>query len=235
MRTALETLFDAVSATKNPHARGILFQEFLRHLLVESRFEVHANPRIAKPRQSDLFANRDDLDFLIEAKWLTKKIDVSDIDDLRVRLNRVPGNFIGCLFSMSEYTTSAILEVERDRQREILLIRPDEIKSLLSFGRSVFDLIQRKRKVFRIDGKVWFSGQKQRLINPETFPLPKVERLLNIKSLNSQSFENRSDNHEIIFFSQIPERSQFGQAVRIELTPHVDSISDLKNFCSSSA
>ena len=59
MKTPLEKQFESVANTKNHQSRGILFQEFLRDLLIESRFEVTENPGVAKPRQSDLHASHE--------------------------------------------------------------------------------------------------------------------------------------------------------------------------------
>src|SRR5262249_33901581 len=103
MNTALEQAFEDTAKIANPQARGFKFQELLRNIFVESRFEVVANPRGARPRQSDLFATRDGKEYLIEAKWQKGKITSADIDDLRARLGRVHPGVTGCLFSMSEF------------------------------------------------------------------------------------------------------------------------------------
>src|ERR1700677_2543419 len=133
MSSSIERFLEKISQISNAHHRGYKFQDLLRTLFNESRFEVDTNPATAKPRQSDLFASQDDKEYLIEAKWQKKKITSGDIDDLRVRLNRTPSGVVGCLFSMSDFTKNAIDAVESDKQRIILLFCPDEVRGLVRF------------------------------------------------------------------------------------------------------
>ena len=72
---------------------------------------------------------------------------------------------------MSSYAPTAIKAVEADRQREILLFRPEEVEDLAN-RHSIDELIKRKRKAFRVDGKVWFAGQKGQRTHGSKFPLP---------------------------------------------------------------
>jgi len=231
VKTNLLKAFASTADIENPQLRGIQFQDLLRQVLIESRFEVHQNPHVAKPRQSDLLATKDDLDFLIEAKWLTRKIDASDIDDLRIRLQRTPANVIGCLFSMSAYAPTAIKAVEADRQREILLFRPQEVENLPR-GKNVDELIKRKRKAFRIDGKVWFAGQQGQRNHGSKFPFPTNHRSLHVSGNLASCVFCRATNTDIVF---TPHTLDFtwgysGKGVELSLTPEIETIADLREF-----
>lgn len=231
MNSKLRKTFLSLADAEDPQSRGIEFQDLLRQVLVESRFEVHQNPRVAKPRQSDLLATKDDLVFLIEAKWLTRKIDASDIDDLRARLQRTPVNVIGCLISMSEFAPTAVEAVEADRQREILLFRPGEVESL-TLGKTVDELIKRKRKTFRIDGKVWFAGEKDKRVHGSRFPFPPSQRSLCASGFTGSSFFCRASNTDTVF---TPHTLDFtwgtsAKGVELSLTPELETTADLREF-----
>jgi hypothetical protein len=139
----LERLFDSNS----PQKRGYSFEALLSQFLRENGFRVQRNPRIARPRQTDLVAEYGNLLFLIEAKWTKQDIGSNDLDDLRKRLERAPSDAIGCIFSFSSFSEPAVAEVIRDRSREILLFSQREIYRLFSSRISLSALIQKKRDV----------------------------------------------------------------------------------------
>jgi hypothetical protein len=49
-------------------------------------FEVKANPKIARPRQTDLSARGDGIELLIEVKNQQRRADIGIVDSLRARL-----------------------------------------------------------------------------------------------------------------------------------------------------
>jgi hypothetical protein len=234
----------AFARTKNPlecleeikdrQRRGIQFQEILANLLREARFEVHANPLVAKPRQSDLFASHDDVDFLIEAKWLRRKIDASDVDNLRIRLQRTPANLVGCIFSMSDYAQTAIREVEANREREVILFRPDEIRDLFSKRATVADLIKRKRKAFRVDGKTWFLGQRHTRESSLRMLLPTCDVRIEAGDNNASSIVDATPGFEqFVFTRHIPElpwNGFGGHGVGLHLRLEISSVTELRKF-----
>ena len=234
MRTAIHRIFDTIAKLKNPQKRGVEFQELLRRVLIESRYEVHWDPGVSKPRQTDLLATREELELLIEAKWLSRKIDVRDIDDLRVRLRRAPGTIIGCFFSMSAYGRGAIQAVEIDRHTEILLFAPNEIHSLVRERQSITEMIKRKRKALRVDGKMWFLGHKEQQSRPRNFPFPESTRILSIDGVKERSLLNRSEeNIDVLFTPEIPDVGWHmlgGNGVGLHLRLPVWSLQDLRRF-----
>jgi len=125
-------------------------------------YQVLLNPRTAKPRQTDLLASNDKVSCLVEAKWLNRNLTVADIAGVRDRLNRVPGDLIACVFSMSDYSGSALKEIVRDRSREILVFAPMEVAELMYGRETISRLIEKKRREFRTQGRVWFNKQSRR-------------------------------------------------------------------------
>jgi len=126
LRHHFEQLFDAT----DPADRGRRFEKLLRRRLALEVFHVELNPKIAAPRQTDLFARLGTIDYVIEAKWQTDKIGIADIDNVRIRLQRMPTDVVACIFSMSDYSEQAIDQVVQDRTREILLFNAAEINAI---------------------------------------------------------------------------------------------------------
>jgi len=64
----LERGFDDLLGGDDRRRRGYQFQKWLSDVLFRSGFEVHQDPRIAKPRRTDIYARRAGHEYLFEAK-----------------------------------------------------------------------------------------------------------------------------------------------------------------------
>lgn len=234
MKSPLEKTFDSLVRTKQAHQRGFRFQDLLSRIFEEAHFEIHGNPGSARPRQSDLFVEYDDANYLVEAKWQKKKISTADIDSLRSRLNRTSGSVIGCLFSMSDYTPEAIAEVQLHRQREILLFSHDEIHRLTQGRENILELIKQKKKSLMVHGKVWFSKGS---VKPPPkihlkFPPSSLSLIQQDKPNGSIAIKNQ-DNYDVHFAPEIPDvrwGAFSGNGVGVEIRIPAQSLSDLKNL-----
>jgi hypothetical protein len=234
MKSPLEKAFDSLARTKQAHRRGFRFQDLLSRIFEEAHFEVHANPGSARPRQSDLFVEYHDANYLIEAKWQKKKITSSDIDSLRARLDRTSGSVIGCLFSMSGYTPEAIAETQLRRQREILLFSHDEIHRLAQGRENILELIKQKKKSLRIHGKVWFSqGLPSKSSNSRPALPASSITLVQQDVIQGCVAINNLDNYDVHFAPEIPDvrwGAFSGSGVGVEIRIPAQSLSDLKNL-----
>lgn len=146
--------FDLVEQQQDEQARGRMFEDVVRKLFERSRFQVTRNAGAAAPRQTDLFARRDDEEYLIEVKWRKKPADNSDLDNLRARLQRVPVHVVGILFAMAGYGTQMCADLEAHRERVILLFDGQEIRGLVAGDLNLRTLIRRKTHSFIVDGRV---------------------------------------------------------------------------------
>ena len=153
----LRAKFEELLASDAPQTRGYSFQGLLSELFSQSGIEVYPKARPAKPRQTDVVAQWNGHLLLTEAKWQQKDISSADIASLRSRLDKLPGDAIGCMFSISDYSNPAIQDVAGDRKREILLFNAREIHSLFSSRSSLSALIEDKRKQLRTNAAVWFE------------------------------------------------------------------------------
>jgi len=118
--------FERLLDSREQRRRGLEFEALLVRLFHRDGFAARRNPEIARPRQTDIHAKRFDAEFIVEAKWHGRPIDIADIDSLRSRLRRTHANVLGVVFSMSDFTEGAISSVEDERDRPILLFRGDE-------------------------------------------------------------------------------------------------------------
>jgi Holliday junction resolvase len=82
MKSLLQQLTE-LDSSPNPHRRGRLFESFVAQILEEEGYSVSINPKAAPPRQTDLFAIREEQSFLIEAKWLRKPTHVGQLSSVR--------------------------------------------------------------------------------------------------------------------------------------------------------
>ena len=206
MRSTAKTreMFERLLESEDAAGRGTAFEKLLGERLIADGFDVRINPKTARPRQTDLVAIRESQHFLIEAKWRKRSVDVADVDNLRMRLNRIPSDFVGCIFNMSGYTSVAIEQVESDRTREILLFNAAEINSIFAARLNVPELIRRKREALRIEGRVWFDDSRpESSARPRNFPPPGRE--FRIKTGAAPLVAIPSDNDETTFFLDIPE------------------------------
>jgi Holliday junction resolvase len=144
---------------KDAAARGREFEAEVAKFLRDAGFEVTLNAKVAKPRQTDLFARDDNISLLVEAKNQKRKVDISDIDSLRSRLSRTSSDIVGVIFTTSGLSKSAIQAIENDRRREVLAFAVEEVEHLRSGSQNLRTLIERKRKELRVQGKAWFGSE----------------------------------------------------------------------------
>jgi hypothetical protein len=225
---------DRLKQERNAQKRGYKFEDLITRLLRVAKFEVRQNPKAARPRQTDLHASFEGTNLLIETKWTQHKLDVSVIDALRARLDRTP-NVIGCIFSMSGFTTTAIQELENKRNPEIILFNEKEIETLCESPEEAQRLIKNKRDALRIDAKAWFLGQE---INSgdvhSSARLPRTTNRFVLNHVLTPSLAAESTDFVPLMFTQhVPELSfrEFGgHGVGLHLDVAVSSTAGLENF-----
>lgn len=219
-------LFERLLESEDTASRGLTFEKLLGARLTADGFTVHFNPKTAWPRQTDLLAIRESEHFLIEAKWRKRSIDVGDVDSLRMRLNRIPSDIVGCIFNMSGYGSGAIKQVESDRTREILLFNAAEINSIFADRCDIRELIRRKRETLRVEGQVWFDDSTpESPARRKNFPPPCRE--FRTKTGATPLVVFPSDNDETTFFLDIPETGAIGTFVSMELRLAIHNTAEL--------
>jgi hypothetical protein len=213
--SALHRRFEQLFDCEDPSERGRAFEKLLHDRLRLDGFRVEADARTAAPRQTDLFARFGSADYVIEAKWQSSKIDIADIDNLRVRLQRTAGDIIGCFFSMSDYTDTAINQVTQERTREILLFNAAEMNAIFAHRIQINDLIKRKRDALRIQAQVCFMTPGTQSTTDMAWPTPRYEFIVN--SAPTPWLHCHTNSDDTAFLLSLPEISRSGTCVRLNL------------------
>jgi hypothetical protein len=156
----LADAYTRLSATRNPHRRGKDFERLLQRAFQLAHFEVKLNPRIARPRQTDLSARYGVHRYLLEAKWQTAKTDVDVLDSLRSRLDRTSPDVVGVLVSVTGFTTTVLEQVERERQRPILLIDQEDLLSVLRTPDNLSSLLRTKHEELITHSRVHLGSSR---------------------------------------------------------------------------
>jgi hypothetical protein len=216
---------------KSAVARGRDFETEVAQILRVAGFDVTINAKSAKPRQTDLFAKGDEIDFLVEAKNQKRRVEVGDIDDLRSRLRRTSSDIVGVIFTTSRLTEGAIEAIEADRSREVLAFIKEEIEEIISGNQNFGNLIERKRNELRVNGKAWFSSGVQSEFVSTKLPLSSVE--FPIGGAARLNFESRSAFAGIFYSLQVPDTGWgviSGEGARLSIQLSLTTVRDLRNI-----
>jgi hypothetical protein len=207
------------------------FEKEVAALFERAGFRVEMNPKAAKPRQTDLYAHDDKFHILVEAKNQSRKIDVSVIDALRARLNRLRADVIGAIFTTSSLTRTAIQEIEADRTREILVFAKDELDQLRKGRSNLRALIERKRQALAIQGKVWFSTGSDAEFLRVALPVSDIE--FRVGGATRSYFESRSDFSGASYALHLPDTgwgTAAGEGARLSIQLALSNIRDLRDL-----
>jgi Holliday junction resolvase len=211
-------------------AAGRDFEVEIAEFLRAAGFEVTKNAKVARPRQTDIFARNQGNNLLVEAKNQKRKVDVNDVDSLRSRLNRTSSDIVGVIFATSGLTQGAIEAIEIDRRREILAFVTEEIESLRSNETNLQVLIERKRSELRVNGRAWFGTETHSEFLDAELPLCNV-RFRWRESISSY-FELASDFNGPFFSLEIPGSGygNLGAGVRLSIRLALNTARDIRNI-----
>lgn len=204
--------------------------EVLR-LLEGAGFRALRNSRVARPRQTDILAEGNDLTLLIEAKDRKRVVDVGDVDDLRARLGRTTQDVIGIIFTTSAISGPAIKEIESDRTREILVFVAAEIELLRESKARLLNLITKKRSELRANGRVWFrTGVDGEYLHVS---LPRSTMEFVAAQRTSSHFCSRTGFAHATFSMQIPDTgwgNPGSDGVQLSLSLSLSTLEELRDL-----
>ncbi|MGA5703087.1 restriction endonuclease [Peterkaempfera bronchialis] len=162
-RSELAEAFMRLRAAANPHKRGRQFEVLLERAFQLAHFQVHFNPGMARPRQTDLSARYGDRRYLVEAKWQGEKTDVDVLGGMRDRLRRTDSSVVGVIVSIAGFTGTVIDEIGRERNMPILLVDGADLLGVLRDPVTLPGLFQAKLEELITHGRVHLgSGMSQR-------------------------------------------------------------------------
>jgi hypothetical protein len=220
-----------VTRSKKAPPPGEALELEVLNLLRGAGFRAHRNSRTAKPRQTDILAQGNDLTLLVEVKDRKRVVDVSDIDGLRARLGRTTPDVIGMIVTTSSISQPAIKEIESDRTREILVFVSSEIELLRKSKARLLNLINKKRGELRLNGRVWFrKGVGGEYLGVE-LPRSTMEFVANQDA--STYFCSRTEFAHAALSMEIPDTGwsiSGGDGIRLLLSLSLSTIDELQDL-----
>jgi hypothetical protein len=200
-------------------------------LLEGAGFRAHPNARVAKPRQTDILAQGNDLTLLVEVKDRNRVLDIGDIDSLRSRLSRTIPEVIGVLFTTSAISRPALKEIENDRTRVVLVFVASEIELLRAGKARVLNLITKKRSELLVNGRAWFrTGEGGEYLDT---PLPRSTMEFVAGPCASSYFCSKTDFAHATFSTAIPDTggsNPGGDGVRLSLSLSLSTLEELRDL-----
>lgn len=142
-----------------PHPRGPLFERLVGRMFSAAKFEVRHHPAVASPRQTDLFVEYDDEQYLVEVKWEDTPAGVPEVDELLTRLRETHPSLVGVLISVRGFTPSAVARVQAKRTRPVLLLDGTELEGLLAGRSEVRRTLRAKRRSLVAEAEVLLQGE----------------------------------------------------------------------------
>jgi hypothetical protein len=146
---------------QNHQKRGYEFQDFVGSLFKYRHFNVMLSPGTAKPRQTDLLAQRGSDSYLIETKWRSSKANINDIDSLYNRLDAAPAAVVGLMVSYAGFTEEAIKKVELRSDRPVVLLTGEELEKLVKWDGDLVQLMSQKKTALLAHRRAVFSGARR--------------------------------------------------------------------------
>ena len=200
-------------------------------LLQRAGFRAERNSKAARPRQTDIHAQGHDLTLLVEVKDRKRAVDVGDIDSLRARLSRTTADVIGVIFTTSDISKSAIKLVENDRTREILIFVASELELLRTSKVRLLNLIAKKRRELRVNGRVWFRKGVGGEYLEVSLPASTMEFVVGGNS--SSTFCSATDFAHAAFVRSIPDTTwgkSCGEGMRLVMSLDLSTLDELRDL-----
>ena len=154
--------YQRLKDSSNPTERGRDLELLISQLFRRAHFRVERNAGSAAPRQTDLTAINGARAYLIEAKWLKARANVSAVDEVRIRLADTPVGTVGLLISVSGFTKNAISRASQKRERPVLLMTGDELATALAWPQDLPAVLQNKMDDLVINGQSVPKVQRNR-------------------------------------------------------------------------
>jgi hypothetical protein len=200
-------------------------------LLRAAGFRTHYNAGAAKPRQTDIVAQGNDLHLLVEVKDRKRAVDIGDIDSLRSRLERTTRDVIGLIFTTASITRGAIKEIENDRTRETLVFVSTEMELLRACKARLLNLIAKKRSELRINGHAWFRRCEEGEYLNVVLPKSTLEFIAN--SPETGYFSSKTNFAHAALALDIPDTgwgNSGGEGVRLGLSLSLSTLDEFQDL-----
>jgi hypothetical protein len=213
------------------HRPGRELELEVQNLLRNSGFRAQIDARPANPRQTDVFAQGNDLTLLVEVKDRKRVVDINDIDGLRSRLGRTTPDMIGVIVTSSSISRSAIKEIESNRTREILVINAFELGLIRTSKARLLNLLNKKRSELRVYGRAWFRKSEGGEYLGVALPRPTME-FVSVRGTSGLFCAKAGFAHSG-FSAEIPDTgfgNPTGEGVRLTLSLDQSTLDEIRDL-----
>lgn len=174
----LKSELQKVAKTQSLQSRGLEFEKWLCELF--KLFNLFPKMNIVIPgQQIDISILFDSRVFLVEAKWLRKRVGEPEVREFYGKLMDRNVHTCGIIVSMSGFTDTAKNYLRKNRERIILLIKGEELHYVLS-GFDMCELLQQKLRSLSEMGEQWFPSED--FIRSKRSRVPKHTSFSGLKS-----------------------------------------------------
>ncbi len=142
--TRLRDAFLALSASADPHARGLAFEPFLRDLFAVHDLDPRASFALAHEQIDGAFTFDTD-DYLLEARWRREPADPAQVRAFEAKVAARTHRTSGLMVSMNGFTPGAV-EVVRGHGTRLLFMDGADLMAVLDGRIGLDELLLRKRR-----------------------------------------------------------------------------------------
>lgn len=155
---ALKADFYQLSAMTDPQQRGLALEPFLNRLF--TRFDL--DPRAAfamKGEQIDGAFTFDTDDYLLEARWLSGKVDPKQVRDFAGKVAEKAHRTSGLMININGFSSEAVNLLRRNGSR-LLLADGTDLAAVLEGALGLGELLLRKRRHAAETGDPYLSARE---------------------------------------------------------------------------
>lgn len=147
----LNELKDLADYHDNPQARGYQFERYLNRLFKDCALEPRESFRIKGEQIDGSFVLRNDI-YLLEAKWMNKPTEKSDLVVFNEKVSSKSGFTRGLFISFAGYSSDAVETFCNGREVKIVLMTVPELAVALTREMDISTVIWNKVRALAEEG-----------------------------------------------------------------------------------
>ena len=151
----LKSEFFKLVSSDNPQQRGFTVEKVIKSLFDLYDLDPKASFRITGEQIDGAFSF-EGTDYLLEAKWQQKPVDVQDLDGLAGKLSRKLENTLGLFLSINGFSEDAV-KTHSSGRRLVILMDGSDLTAVLEGRIDLIQLLLRKRRKAAETGNIYMK------------------------------------------------------------------------------
>ena len=157
-KTKLQQQLDAMYSKVGTQEGGYDFQDWFYRLLDYCEI-TNRKPYIADGRQVDGSLTHEGTTYLVELKFTKEQCDVTDIDSLKAKVNKMADNTMGILVSIAGYSRNAISDASGSKTT-LIIMDASHLYLFLSGAMDFGEIVSRLRRHASQTGEAYLPTSK---------------------------------------------------------------------------